>query len=92
MRKPPTLSVVGTLPAGLEIQPLVAQMALVQGVVGETVLGVVHLGYVLVDGAGFPEGEPRVGVLDGGGAAVAVDVGEGLLFDVVEADGVDFVV
>lgn len=59
---------------------------------GETLLGVVELDEILVDGAGFPEGEARVGVLDGGYAAVGVDVGEGLLLDVVEAERFDFVV
>jgi hypothetical protein len=55
------------------------------------VFHVVLLNKILDNGAGFPEDETGVWVLDGGVAAVGVDRGEGGFFERVEFDGVDCV-
>jgi hypothetical protein len=59
---------------------------------GQALLCVVHLDQVLVDGARLPQGDVRVGVFNGGNAPIGVDVNEGLLLDVVEAEGLELVV
>jgi hypothetical protein len=63
--EPGCLAEVGALAADLEGEPLVAQVFFGQGGVAEGVLGVVLLDDVVDDGAGFPENEAGVGVLDG---------------------------
>jgi hypothetical protein len=55
------------------------------------VFHVVLLNKILDNGAGFPEDETGVWVLDGGVAAVGVDGGEGGFFEGVEFNGVDCV-
>lgn len=64
-------------------------MALLEVGVGELFICVVLLDEVLDDCAGLPEGEVCVGVVDGGIAAVGVDVGVGFAFDFCELDEVD---
>jgi hypothetical protein len=59
--------------------------------VRKCVAHVVLLNEILDNGAGFPENEACVWVLDGGVAAVGVDGGEGGFFEGVELDGVDCV-
>lgn len=90
--EPPCLSVIRPLARGLEEQPLVAEGAVVGCGIGQAMLGIVGVDDVLEDGTGFPEGQAGVGVLDGWGSAVRVDVDEGGLLDVVEAEGFDDVV
>lgn len=53
---------------------------------GEQALGVVRLDEILDDGAGFPDGLLRVGVLDGWHAAVGVDGCEPFFLGVVDHD------
>lgn len=85
--EPAGLAEVRALPAHLEVQELVAEVPLLQGAVRDAVGGgVVLLDYVLVDGARLPERDARVGVLDRGDTPIWVDVYEGLLLDVVEAE------
>lgn len=54
--------------------------------------GVILLGQVLVDGARLPERQARVWVFDGRHPAIWVDVDEGRLLDIVEAEGLDLIV
>lgn len=67
-----------TLPAGLEVQPCVLLVLLLAAGVAELVLLVVDIEQVLDDGAGLPQLEAGVGVLDGRDTAVGVDGLEGL--------------
>lgn len=91
--EPAALAEVRALSAHLEVQPLVAEVALLQRAVRDVVGGgVVLFGQVLVDGAGLPERQACVRVLDGWHPAVGVDVGEGLLLNVVEAERLDLIV
>lgn len=91
--EPAGLAEVRALPAHLEVQELVAEVPLLQGAVRDAVGGgVVLLDYVLIDCARLPERDARVGVLDRGDSPVGVDVYEGLLLDVVEAERLDLVV
>lgn len=73
--EPDGLAKVGALAGGLEVEPLagVVEVGSARGE-AELVLLVVGLGQVLEDGAGLPQGEVGVGVVDGGQAAVGVDV------------------
>jgi hypothetical protein len=64
----------------------------VERVVGQPLVCVVHLDQVLVDGARLPQCQTRVGVLDGRHTPVGVDIGKRLLLDVVEAERLDLVV
>ncbi len=90
--EPDRLAVVGPLARDLEEEPLPGVVG-VRGAGGEAeaVVRVVTLEEVFDDCARFPEGEVRVGVVDGGEAAVGVegevgwgfDVGEGGCGDVV---------
>lgn len=50
------------------------------------VLLVVRVDQVLENSAGFPQNDARVGIFDGGCAAVGVDVDEGGFLDVVVGD------
>lgn len=87
VREPAGLAEVRALPAHLEVQELVAEVPLLQRAVRDAVgRGVVLLDYVLVDGARLPEGDARVRVLDCRDTPIWVDVYEGLLLDVVEAE------
>lgn len=93
VHEPGGLAEVGALAARLEVQPLVAEVALPQRAVRDAAgVGVVLLGQVLVDGARLPQRHARVRVLDRRHPAVGVDVGEWLLLDVVEAERLDLVV
>lgn len=73
--EPGGLAVVGSLAGDLEVEPLVAEVLLREAGVADGLVLVVGLDQVLVDGTGFPEGEARVGVGDGGDAAVEADLG-----------------
>jgi len=86
--EPAVLAVVRTLPAGLEEEPLLGVVGLGRaGSETQLVRLVVALDEVLDDGAGLPEGDARVGVVDGGEPAVGVD-GEVLgLLEVRQWDG-----
>lgn len=93
VREPAHLAKVRALAAHLEMQPLVAEVALLQPGVRDAVGGgVVLLDQVLVDGARLPKRQARVWVLDGRNTAVWVDVSKGLLLNVVEAERLDLVV
>lgn len=74
--EPGALAVVGSLAGDLEVEPLVAEVLLREAGVADGLALVVGLDQVLVNGTGFPEGEARVGVGDGGDAAVEVDLGD----------------
>lgn len=52
----------------------------------ELLLLVVSLDKVLDDGARLPEGEAGIGILDGGQAAVGVDLGKGLILGVLDGN------
>lgn len=91
--EPAALAEVRALAAHLEVQPLVTVVALLQSSVRDVVGGgVVLLCQVLVDGPRFPERQARVRVLDRWHPAVGVDVGEGLLLDVVETERLDLII
>lgn len=93
VHEPAGLAEVRALPAHLEVQELVAEVPLLQGAVRDAVGGgVVLFDHVLVDGARLPQRDARVGVLDRGDTPIGVDVYEGLLLDVVEAERLDLVV
>ena len=90
--EPDRLSVVGALARDLEVEPLLRVVRLGRaGRETKAVLRVVALDEVLEDGAGLPEGDVGVGVVDGGDAAVGVDGEVFGLLDVREVDGVYFV-
>lgn len=57
-------AVIRTLPAHLELQPLVELMPLPQRVVRERLVHVVLLDDVLDDGPGLPERDVGIGVFD----------------------------
>lgn len=85
--KPAALAKVRALPAHLEVQPLITEVALLQRAVRDAVVGgVVLLGQVLVDGTRLPEREASVGVFDRGDSPVWIDVYKRLLLNVVEAE------
>ena len=87
--EPEQLPVVRALARDLEVQPLLGVVELGRsGCETQAVLRVVALDEVLEDGAGLPEGEVRVGVVDGGDAAVGVDGEVFGLFDVRQVNGV----
>lgn len=71
--EPHSLTEVGALAGGLEEQPLLQEVLFGEGGVGELVGLVVGVDEVLDDGAGFPQRDVCVWVLDGGDAAVGVD-------------------
>ena len=72
--EPEQLPVVGALARDLEVEPLLRVVELGRsGDETKAVLRVVAFDEVLEDGAGFPEGDVRVGVVDGGDAAVGID-------------------
>jgi hypothetical protein len=78
--------------ANLEEQPLLGEVRVCASRgKAQLVLCVVLLNEVLDDGAGFPQGEVGVGVVDGGHAAVGVDLEELGLFEVGELDVVELV-
>ena len=90
--EPHNLPVIRSLARDLEVEPLLRVVGLWRpGRETEAVLRVVALDEVLEDGAGFPEGDVRVGVVDGGDAAVGVDGEVGGRFAAREVDGVDLV-
>ena len=87
--EPEELPVVGALARDLEVEPLLRVVEVRRsGRETEAVLGVVALDEVLEDGPGLPEGDVRVGVVDGGDAAVGIDGEVFGGFDVREGDGV----
>ena len=90
--EPRRLPEIGRLAGRLEEQPLLGVPGLGRSR-GKADLVVLVVGgdEVLENGAGFPEGEACVGVLDGGDPAVGVDGGVGGLLDVVPGDRDDFV-
>jgi hypothetical protein len=61
---PAALSIVRALAAHLEVKPLVEQVPLVERVVGQLFLLIVHLFQVLDDGSRLPERQIGVGVHD----------------------------
>lgn len=90
--EPERLAVVRALARGLEEQPLLLGEAFLDGRVAELVLFVVRLDEVGEDGAGLPEGEAAIFVVDDGGhAAVGVDVRLGPLVRGGKLDGLVFV-
>ena len=90
--EPEQLPVVGSLARDLEVEPLLRVVELGRsGRETEAVLRVVALDEVLEDGAGLPEGDVRVGVVDGGDAAVGIDGEVFGVFDVRDGDVVYFV-
>jgi len=64
--EPDALSEVGSLPGGLEVQPLRFEVFVVAAGSVEFVVWVVLFDQVLDYGAGFPEGDVCVGIDDGG--------------------------
>ena len=83
--EPYRLAVVRALSAGLEEQPLLGEVRVVGSRCKRKLAGgVVGLGEVLEDGAGLPQREVSVGVVDGGHAAVGVDGEEGGLLQLGE--------
>jgi hypothetical protein len=67
-------------------------VSLVERLVREPLLGVVHFDEVLVNSTRLPECETRIWVLDSRGTTVWVDVGVGLLLNILETKRLDFVV
>ena len=63
--EPTGLPKVRALAAYLKSEPLIAEVLLLEGVVAEDMLCVVLLDDVLDDGAGFPERDSGIGILDG---------------------------
>lgn len=61
---PGTLPEIGALPGSLEKRPLLQEVLLGRGGVGQLVLFVVGVDEVGDDGAGFPERDVRVWVFD----------------------------
>ena len=78
--EPGALAEVGSLAGGLEVQPGLRKVLVGRGGVGEGLRGVVGGEEVFDYGAGFPEGEVSVWVVDGGDAAVGVCGFEGFCF------------
>lgn len=92
MLEPAALTVIGSLAAHLELEELVAEVAVDDIVKCEALLRVVLLDEVLVDGSRLPKGETGVRVFDGRDAAVGVDVYERRFLHVIEAERFELVV
>lgn len=90
--EPAHLPEIRALAAHLEVQPLVAEVSLLQRLVREAVVGVVLFNHILVDGSRLPQYQVRVGVFDSRDATVGIHVGEWLLLDLRETKRLDFVV
>ena len=87
--EPEQLPVVGALARDLEVEPLLRVVVLGRaGRETEAMLRVVAFDEVLENGAGLPEGDVRVGIMDGGDAAIGIDGEIFGLFDVREGDRV----
>lgn len=86
LAEPRRLAKVRALPGHLEVQELLEVVLFRKAGDAELVILVVRVDEVLQDGARLPQGDARVGVFDGGCAAVGVDVGVGRLLDGVVGD------
>ena len=80
VREPGGLTEVGSLAGHLKIEPLFRVIFLGEGGEGDGVFGVVLLYEVFDDGAGFEDGDVRVGVVDCGNTVVKDEFGKFLFF------------